>query len=440
MKFIVFFAVSLVGVPIMAIGASLSNRVRSWLVTALIVATALDVVGNINFVSLHEYRGPDRGFEVSLTDLITWSLLPSLLLFSPGKLRFWPYNTLWMGMFFAISMLGMMLVNDPLYSAFTLWKLLRLYLVYWCISNCLRAGVPMQAVWRGLIAVGVLFIVLCAKQKYLDRLLRVRGPFHHPNGISPYLHIAMPFLLCWGLSERRGSSARVLLSIVVGLGMVFVVVVSQSRAGLLLMLCNVVAVLVLANRWGSSRRVRGVSIIMLILFLAGGIMAADGIYTRFTQAPTSSGEARKELNRAAWMMIEDHPVIGVGLNQYSRVLSVTPDYRLPLVLLAHEEQQGVVHHIYYLTAAETGALGFIVFTIVIGRFWWLSFWNSWLRGSRESLLLSGYVLGATALHLQGLYEWGFRITPAAYMFMIMSAVVVRLAEDVQRQKRRARRS
>ena len=440
MKYFIFFAMLGFGVPLAIAGAALFARVRSWLVTALIATSCLDITTSINFLSLQFYRGTARGFEVTLTDLLTWSLIGALLIRFPRRVRYVPYNSVWMALSFVLAWLSFSLVDEPIYTGFALWKLVRLYLVYWCIYNCLRTGVPLVAVWRGIAIVAVLAIAYSFKQKYLDGLYRVKGTLHHPNSLSSYLLPVMPFLAFWGFTRSRPTSWRALLSIALSLGIALVVVVSQSRVGLLLMLANVPAVLLLANRWRRVVSTRIISGLLVLAILLAALRGADTVWDRFTNAPWASGAARVELNHTAFLMTFDHPWLGIGLNQYSRVASENPAYLAHLVVMANEDRQGVCHHMYWLTAAEMGVLGLLVYLVIIGRFWWLSTRHAWRRRDPESLLLASYMLGMGAVHLQALYEFVLRQTSVAYMFMIMSGVCVFLAQRVRSRTASARRA
>ncbi len=438
MKFVAFFALFFLSVPVMTLAATTSARARGWLVTALLFSTALGDIANINFVSWELYRGPDRGFELNLADLITWSLLPTLLFLSSRRPRLLPYNWGFMAAFFALALLTSVGVDRPLFTAFTLFKLVKHYLVYWVVINCLAQDVPLQAIWRGLIAIGILVTALALKQKYGDGIFRVRGPFDHSNGIPLYLHVAMPVLLLWGLAAKNPLGRRALLSITVALGMVFVVVATQSRAGQVLVLGNLVVALVLANRRYRTGGVRKASLAIVLLALLGGLKSTDSILERFRTAPEQSRIAREELNRTAELMIADHPLMGVGLNQFSHVAATTPRYYMHKEVLANERQSSVAHHIYLLTAAEMGYPGLIVFLIIMGRFMWPCLRHGFCRDSRMSLPLFGCFLGFTAVHLQGFLEWGLRISPVIYLFIMMSAFSVVLTERVRADARSAR--
>jgi putative inorganic carbon (HCO3(-)) transporter len=248
---------------------------------------------------------------------------------------------------------------------------------------------------------------------------------HHPNSLSSYLLPIMPFLAFWGFGERNPLGFRAMASIVVALGVAMVVMVSQSRVGLALILVNVPAVLLMVNRWRPTRVTRFLSLIVVVGMVLAGLKGADTIWKRFANAQSAAG--RTELNQTAALMMADHPLLGVGLNQYPRLASDTPEYRAHLVRMANEEQLGVAHHMYWLTVAEMGILGLLVYLIIVFRFWWLACRHAWQRGSPGSLLLAGYMIGVGSVHLQALYEWVLRQTSVAYMFLVMSAVCVWLA-------------
>ena len=68
MKYLAFTFLSLMLVPATALLSSSSRVWKGRLLALLIFSVALGDVSNINFLSMETYRGPERGFEVSLTD------------------------------------------------------------------------------------------------------------------------------------------------------------------------------------------------------------------------------------------------------------------------------------------------------------------------------------------------------------------------------------
>jgi len=427
-KYAVFTVFAVTAVPLMAGLALWRPRLRDWLLAMLVFSTVMGDMANINFLSLATYRGPDRGLEVNLTDLIALALAAALVARHTRRIQWLPFNTLWMAAFFAVALLATLLAPWPLLGAFTLFKLVKAFLLFWVVVNALRTGVRPVAVWYGMAGIAGLMTVLAVKEKYLDGLYRINGPFDHSNSIPLFVNLILPVLLFWSLTgtglPRRLASFATLAS----LGLAFAVVATMSRAGIALMGLGVAGALVLANRRAASRRVLATTALVAIAVLVGGGMAADSLLDRVRNAPESSEEARDEFNHAAGLMLDDHP-FGVGLNQFSHVLTTVPRYRDNLVVMANEEQGGVAHHIYRLTAAEMGWPGLLLFLVITGRFLWLALRRGWRLRTLEGSLLACLGIGFVTLHLSGFLEWGFRITPIFYLFLVMSGFAVAVADQ-----------
>lgn len=433
MKYLVFGIALAAGVPAMAVAAG-SVRLRGWLLGLLLFSTVLGDMASINFMSMETYRGPDRGFEITLTDLVAWGLILGLTVRYPTRLCWVPYNSLWIFAFFGIACWATASAPEQLVAGFTLVKFLRTYAVYWCVVNCLRVNTPLEYVRASLVAVGTLVTGLALKQRYLEGLTRISGPFDHSNTIPSYLNLLIPLLLVWALCDRRLSQAQVLASMGAVFGMMFSVTATLSRAGLVLAAGCLAGGLVWANLRAKSGRVTAVSLLICLVMVAGSLKAADTMIDRFEGAPEASEGAREEFIAAAEMMLRDHPT-GVGLNNFSHVLTVTPEYRAHFVYMAGEEQGGVVHHIYLLTLAELGYAGLAVFAVILVRFAWLTGRYAWRSRELEGDLLFGLLLGLCALYAVGFLEWTLRITPVFYLFAICSGLCVALAESVRQQRR-----
>src|SRR2546423_12643197 len=273
------------GVPAMAIGAASLSRVRGWLLALLIFSTALGHTGSINFVSMELYRGPDRGFEVCLTDLICWALISALVIRFPRKLTWLPYNSIPLLAFFALACAALVYAPQPLYAAFTVFKLVRVYLVFWCVVNCVKVGVDRKFIWIGICGAAALLLVLTLHQKYVLGIYRVPGPFDHSNTVPSYVNLILPLLLIWALCDRTLTRIETALSVLLAVGMLFTVLSTFSRAGLAISVACVVAVALWANLRSSSLRVRLVSLALAITGLAGRLAAASSILARIPNAP-----------------------------------------------------------------------------------------------------------------------------------------------------------
>lgn len=429
MKYVGFFAFAAIGIPLMTALAVSSLRWRGRLLALLVFSTVLGDLASINFLSMEFYRGPDRGFEVTLTDLIAIALAMAILL-RGGRVRWLPPGSLPMAAFFTLAIASAVVAEADVIAAFSIWKMCRVFLLYWVVVNLLHSGVRAEAVRSGLIAAGLFVAVLAFKQKYLDGIYRISGPFDHSNSVTLYLNLFLPVLMAWLIGDRTLRMRTLALCLLAVMGMVFAVLGTFSRTGAVLTIVACAAVLLPGIL--SVRNVRnGVAAgIVLIAGLGGLGMAADSFVERFLNAPESSAEARDEFNRAATAMAEDH-MLGVGINTFPRVLTDDGRYRQFLRVVENEEQAGVAHHIYLLTAAETGFVGLALFLAIMARIFLVA-----LRGIRSqsrlgALLLWGALVGFCTLHVGGLFEWAFRITPVLYMWAVASALAVGLAESAR---------
>jgi O-antigen ligase len=420
-------------VPLVAALAT-QRRLQPWLLTLLYLTPMLAEVININFVSWETYRGPDRGFEVNLTDLLTWGIVLGLLAKERSRLIWLPFNSIPLLLFFGACLVSTVGAPLKLLAFFTLWKLAKLYLVYWCTVNLLslRGGLEFRYVGYAMTAISVAVGLLAFKQKYLEGLYRIHGPFDHSNTVPIFMLQMLPVLLLWASCDRKVPRPVAGLALMGVLGGAFAIAATQSRAGIVLVgLTLVGAVMLAVGRWPSRRSI-AISLIFVMLGGIGALKALDSFITRLKTAPEASEAAREEFNHAAELMVQDRPWTGVGINSFSYVLTRTPAYNGHIVVMANEEQAGVAHHIYLLTAAETGYPGILLFLFCLLR-WWLMMLRAGLRGKTfERTYLLGYFLGFGCFFLIGFLEWAFRISPVSYFVAVNMAVATSLASR-QRQ-------
>ncbi len=433
MKYAVFALLLGLGVPAMAGAAAWSGRLRGLLLVALVFSPVLGDLANINFVSMEGYRGPDRGFEVNLTDLIAWALVLALVVRDFGRIRWFPFNTGLMAIFFGLAIVTSIQASAPLYGAFSLFKFARAYVLYWCVVNCLRAGTSPRYIWAGLVLAGLTLAGLVVYQKYGLHLYRAHALFDHSNTIPPFANMMLPVLLVWSLVDRSFGRVGFLVGGVAAAGLAVATLGTLSRAGMVLAATGILVAFVLAARVvvfrpGSISRLSAAMILALLVGVAGTAKAWDSIVYRFQNAPESSHEARAELNEAAEHMASDN-FLGVGLNNFSHALTGTQRYRAHLTVTAGEEQGGVVHDIYRLTAAEMGMAGLLLFVLVIGRFAWMALVDTLRQVSLAGAVQGGILSGVMLNHASGMLEWTFRITPVLYLFAILTGLSVALARE-----------
>lgn len=420
MKYIIFFAAAIIVVPVMASMATASKKALIFLFVMAILATGFGVKGNINFVSMETYRGPDRGFELSIFDLIAWALFLKLLFKNFRQIVWFPYNFNLLLMMFLISLISSFNADGTIFAMFSLFKFVRIFLIYLIFYNLFLIEDLGGNLWYGIAALAVLFTITGIKQKYLQGIYRITGTFDHSNTIPLYLNMLIPAMIIWPFADRKMPALKAMSSIALAFGMLFCVIATFSRAGTAFAGMTVIVVMTAGLlRWRSGRAIF-ISSLVVIAGLAGGIKAAGSFIERIKNAPESSEAARDEFNAAADAMMRDR-FWGVGPNNFSKAMTDKEEYQQFVVVMANEEQAGVCHHIYRLMGAETGIIGLVAFIFIMIRFTWVGLWAFFKLNGPAAALGLAISSGFCALHLSGFFEWAFRLTPVMALFAILSA-------------------
>jgi len=427
MKYIAFILMAMIGVPLMIQYGSKSARVRENLVTALIFLTSVGGPTKINFVSYEHYRGPDRGFEVTLTDLIVFSLCYILKTKYPRALIMKPYNTAWLGVLYFIVIFSIIAAPLKLMAMFSIWKYLRMAMLYWCIVNIFRIGTSTLAVWRGFLYSGVFVSAMALKEKFINHVYRVPGPFDHSNTVPLYLNLLMPCLLIWGLCDKRLTEKQAGACVATSFAIILAIVFTYSRAGLMFSIGAMILAVTAANIRMPSKRVRKVTTLLTIATLIAGAAVAPSIIERINNAPESSEEARQEFNKAATLMVQNNP-LGIGINNFPEVLTKEHEYNKFLDVMSDEDEAGVCHQIYKLTGAELGYPGLFVFVVIISTFALRTLRGALKEKSLECMILFGLFFGFCCLWASGFLEWVFRITPVMSMYVITTGFAMALVD------------
>lgn len=408
MKWIAFFGALFVGVPLLKMVLERDPRARALAIT--FVCFDLFNPMHINLISQENYRGDSRGIEITTVDLILLALR-----FALPRTREKPAtrHVLVRSFFFLCVLLSFKDTPDVLKSAFSLWKLTRMYMAFDTMVVAFLDVQLVAAATRGL-AFGVLWqgwLVLW--QKYAQHAIRTMGAMPHPNSLAMIVNLVAPTAFALWLSGR----ARPYAPLVVGAAGISTIA-SLSRGGMMMFVfATGLGALAAFARGFEARKLK---IIGALFFAAALVLARsiDTIIERFTTAPKESEEARVLFNRAAKMMAEDHP-FGVGINMYSYVL----DHGGYADRLSIEpgDRNGIAHHIYWLTAAELGYIGAVAYVLVIASVL-VSTMRLAMRSGLRGDIGVGLTLGLTTMTLQGTAEWIARQTPMAYAFWTFAAM------------------
>lgn len=424
-------------------------RWRRFLLGAMVFTTCQVEKPFYQEIFFQFYRGPDRGYGVTLTDLLLFGFLMYTLLTAFAgsaaggrpRLVIWPYNTGPFLLFIGICSVSMVTATDPLLASFSVWKLIRGFILYWVMVNQIRDKKDMMAVLDGFLAAVCFqgFLVFWAKYVTGSVVYRSHGSFNHPNTLAMYFNLLLGILLAYYLSHDVPGSRRPLYMMAIAGGSLCVVF-AKSRAALFLLFALLVGVTLVSCFLRPTFRKLRLIAGGLIVFALLGAMATPRLMRRFERAPIQSERTREKFKVAAWQMASERP-LGVGLNCYSHALGTTHYYWSVYDDKAMEADReefrdtkagqsrlGTAHHIYLLLAAEVGWVGLAAFLLWIGRFYLrnLSLFIRTKCETRRALYL-GILGGTTALHLQGFLEWVMMQTQVFFVFQVVCALLISLA-------------
>jgi O-antigen ligase len=271
-------------------------------------------------------------------------------------------------------------------------------------------------------------LFLALAQRYGYGAVRAIAAFSHPNSLAMAANLVLPVALALVLASKRVTLA----SIAVACAPVCVVL-TLSRGALVI---SVVAIgLVFAGSlW---RKVTSRKLVVAATVLAMGFAVAfksyDTLVERFTSAPPQSEHARLLFNMAAKAMLSEHP-FGVGINQYSHVLGnhgYADRLGIPPI-----DREGLAHHVYWLTAAETGYFGLASYLLMLAAPLWVALRQVRARGTRGDLAL-GISVSLALMYAHGTAEWIARQTGMAYLFWALAAICVGMERHAEQRASQA---
>lgn len=437
MKYFIFLGIVLSGIPIIGMLSARNATIRSLCWMALTGCIAIGDMSGVNFVSNESYRGTDRGFELTFTDMFAFGLLLSRSMRAPlveASRKTVPSGFLVFCLFLGLGLIGVMTSLMPLYGFFTIWKMLRMLFLYWLVWSAGRVEADPQVFYEGVVRgliLGLMVVgIMGAKQKFVDHMYRVNSTFDHSNSIPLYVNLAAAPVFAWILGDHKMGRIEFFLGFgAVGAALV-AVLATQSRLGILLAGVSVFASLLVSNGREASKRSRAAAVVFVMASVIGGIMVSDTLIDRVKNAPESSAEARDEFNVAAKLMATEH-FFGVGLNNFSYTMTNVEKYRAQVEVMADEEQSGVAHHLYLLTAAETGYIGLIVLVLFFAMVQVPLIGFLLKKRSKAQKAALGFLpqvviatlAGQYALFVSCFFEWAFRITPVTSQYFAVSAIM-----------------
>jgi len=237
-----------------------------------------------------------------------------------------------------------------------------------------------------------------------EAAMRPSGFFFHPILLADFVVLSLPLALVLALfTPRRLLRLGVVIS--VALGLVALVLTLSRGAWIGMGIALACFTLFLARRKIVGRRMLakfvGVGVCLMVVVLA---LKGKDIYLRFTESMEGPVAVRFELAKIALEMFEDHPLVGIGINNFTRVVS---DYERLTEFVT--EFRHPVHNLYLLELSETGCLGCSFFLLFLYGIFRIGLPAMRQSSPRLRCMAAAIVSSFLAYLVMALADWGYRL-------------------------------
>jgi len=319
--------------------------------------------------SIEKYRGHCKGFEFNFIEAIALGLAMAAILEKRRDFRWLPPGLwawlLWVG----VGLLSVQGAINPTYALMPAFKFAKMAFVFVGIFAALHDERDMLALMRGFAIALIVQVIVCLWQRYGQGGYRIIGWFEHQNPMAMWSYtLAFPLL---GLALSKETLARDVTLFFTAFGTASLAVIfSVSRASLAAFVVG--SALVMLGAYVNGLTVRRVALgvfgaVCGVLVLA---KAANTFMERAGNDSSPKNDLRYALNLQAATMLSDHPLVGIGWNNYGLANSRPLGLRYSQVMERWEQNRGrkiypenfmnnpLTESFYWLALAETGTLGF----------------------------------------------------------------------------------
>jgi len=257
-------------------------------------------------------------------------------------------------------------------------------------------------------------------------LIRPTGTVVHPDFLAALVGPISLWALSLGIEIPRGRARWICLAMVPIAAAPLVLALTRAA-----LLGEAVAGAVVIGIYLARRRLRWTPVVLAAIALAGAVIVYWPVIDEQVIGTIGSAQlqneiqSRLELNAIALTMVSDHPIIGVGLNNFQLALEHYDVYGL---LFAGNP----VHNIYLVVLAETGLIGVLgmLATFVV-------FFRAALRLARSSdrffaAIGVAALAGQVFFYVDGLLTFSLREEMPMTLYWILAGVMVaclRMAPD-----------
>jgi cell division protein FtsW (lipid II flippase) len=390
--------------------------------------------------SIERYRGHTKGFEFNYLEALAMALSLAAYLEKRKDFKFLPPGLwVWIG-WVVVCCASVTSAINPLYVWMPTFKFLKMGLVFAGVFHAIHDERDVRAIMRGFSIALILQLLVCLYFRYVKGAYRVIGWFEHQNPMAMWSYmLALPIL---GLAMSKQTKNKDFLLHAAAFGSAgLVVLLTVSRASLASFAIGTLAVLGMSFLQGFTVRRSVFSLVLVVGGVAAMAMAMDTFMERMNSAGDDSPEndLRWALNKQSAAMLADHPLTGIGWNNFGLANSRPDGEKYSAILEDWERNRGhaiyaeqfmanpLTESLYWLLLAENGYGGFAVFLLFLSltlgfalrgvvRYW---------RGPL-GLFLLGVLVALSLTYVQGRVERVLTQTKNLTTWIIFCAVVSRV--------------
>ena len=301
-----------------------------------------------------------------------------------------------------------------------IWRFMPFVVVIFLLNNYFDAKKVMLTGFAGIKLTSVY-----AVYQGLSGMSRANGFYGHPMTLGGWLCIFLPLFLIEFFERRLLGKYYWLAGLafcICSAGLVF-----NATRGAWLAVAIVSAVLLIYYMFKSKRNL-AVSIIFVALISTVLVNNPKFMHRLDTIDDFNKYQSNTErilIWQSAWNMFKDHPVLGVGLGQYTK--NYQQKYISPE---AKEPKLGHAHNNFMQMLAENGIVGFAGFVIMFG---YIIFKNliTWVKVKNVYALM--IVSAMVCLLLQGFTEYNVGNSAVIKMYWLILGLLVVLSEFYKKE-------
>ena len=242
--------------------------------------------------------------------------------------------------------------------------------------------------------------------------VRASGTFSHANGLAYFFEMTLPILLAMVIVEDN-AKLKLWYAAAFVFGF-FGLVITLSRGGWLATAISlpIVFTSLYIKRFAEKKYMVALFFGLLIVMILG-YFASPTIIRRLETYDFGAAGTRVPLNRAAFSIIKQFPITGVGLNNFALVFRTYDTTGGSEIFKA----QGLVHNLFLGVWTETGIIGISTFVLIFITTFLIALKLIYKVPYWYTGVLVGVFAGLLAHFIHGMFDPGFRVLMSTSMLV-----------------------